>query len=262
MGQATPRSTAVGPLLREWRERRRLSQLSLACDAGVSTRHLSFVETGRARPSREMVLHLAAQLEVPLRARNVLLTSAGYAAAYPERGLDDPELSGARRAIELLLAGHAPYPALVVDKDWRMIAANSAVAPLLAGVDPSLTSGAINVLRVSLHPAGLAPRIVNLAQWRRHLLERLAAQIAATADPNLVALEAELLTYPGGNSTQAEADDDYGGVAIPLRVRTDDGVLSFISATTVFGTPRDITLAELALETLLPADAATAAAFR
>jgi transcriptional regulator with XRE-family HTH domain len=260
MSQALSDAPAVGALLREWRERRRLSQLSLALDANISTRHLSFVETGRAKPSREMVLNLAEQLEVPLRARNVLLLSAGYAPAYPERKLDDPALAGARRAIDLVLAGHEPWPALVVDRHWHVVAANSAVAPLLAEVSPELKAGPVNVLRLSLHPAGLAPRIANLAQWRAHLLHNLRAQIEATADPVLAALEAEFLAYPVVDPGEAEGDD-LGGVAVPLRLRTEGGVLSFISTTTVFGTPRDVTLAELALETLLPADEATARAF-
>jgi transcriptional regulator with XRE-family HTH domain len=251
---------AVGPLLREWRERRRLSQLDLALDAGISTRHLSFVETGRARPSREMVLTLAEQLEVPLRTRNVLLLSAGFAPAFPERALDDPALSGARRAIDLVLAAHEPWPALVFDRHWNIIAANGAVAPLLEGVDPQLRAGPVNSLRLALHPKGLAPRIANLAQWRAHLLHNLRAQIEATADPVLAALEEEVSAYPVEDPGEAFSDD-LGGVAVPLRLRTPGGVRSFISTTTVFGTPRDVTLAELALETFLPADAETAAAY-
>jgi len=261
MSQALSSAPAVGPLLRDWRERRRRSQLDLALDAGVSTRHLSFIETGRARPSREMVLQLAEQLEVPLRARNVLLLSAGYAPAYAERALDDPALTGARRAIELVLAGHEPYPALVFDRHWSVLATNKAVGVLLEGADPVLTEGPVNALRLALHPAGLAPRIVNLGQWRAHLLHNLRAQIEATADPTLVALEAEVAAYPVVDPGEANADD-LGGVAVPLRLRTDAGTLTFISTTTVFGTPRDVTLSELALETFLPADEATAAAFR
>jgi transcriptional regulator with XRE-family HTH domain len=260
MSQAHSKTPDIGPMLRAWRERRRLSQLSLALDAGVSTRHLSFVETGRARPSREMVLHLAEQLDVPLRVRNTLLLSAGYAPAFPERGLDDPALAGARHAIDLILAGHEPWPALVIDRHWHVIAANSAVAPLLADVAPELTTGPVNVLRLALHPGGLAPRIANLAQWRGHLLHNLRAQIQATADPVLVALEAELSAYPVADTRKVDGDD-LGGIAVPLRLRTKHGILNFISTTTVFGTPRDVTLAELALETLLPADAATAQAF-
>jgi len=261
MSQALSQAPAVGTLLKDWRERRRRSQLDLALDAGVSTRHLSFVETGRAKPSREMVLHLAEQLDVPLRARNVLLLSAGYAPAYAERALDDPALGGARRAIDLVLAGHQPYPALVFDRHWNVLATNNAVGALLEGADPALTTGTVNALRLALHPAGLAPRIANLSQWRAHLLHNLRAQIEATADPALVELEAEVSAYPVADPGEANADD-LGGVAVPLRLRTSAGMLSFISTTTVFGTPRDVTLSELALETFLPADEPTAAAFR
>jgi len=254
-------STDVGGMLRDWREDRRRSQMDLALDVGVSTRHLSFVETGRAKPSREMVLHLAEQLDVPLRARNVLLLSAGYAPAYSERALDDPALAGARRAIDLVLAGHEPFPALVFDRHWNVIATNGAVGLLLEGADPALTEGTVNALRLALHPKGLAPRIANLGQWRDHLLHNLRAQIEATADPALVALDAEVAAYPVDDPGEANSDD-LGGVAVPLRLRTASGLLSFISTSTVFGTPRDVTLSELALETFLPADEATAAAFR
>ena len=261
MSQALSQAPAVGPLLKDWRERRRRSQLDLALDAGVSTRHLSFVETGRAKPSREMVLHLAEQLEVPLRARNVLLLSAGYAPAYAERALDDPARGGARRAIGLVLAGHEPYPALVFDRHWNVVATNNAVGDLLEGADPALTAAPVNALRLALHPDGLAPRIANLAQWRAHLLHNQRAQIEATADPALAALEAEVTAYRVADPGDANTDD-LGGVAVPLRLRTASGILTFISTTTVFGTPRDVTLSELALETFLPADEATAAAFR
>jgi transcriptional regulator with XRE-family HTH domain len=262
---STPRPPGGGPpafgtLLREWRERRRLSQLSLSCDTGVSTRHLSFLETGRARPSREMVLHLAEQLKTPLRARNTLLLSAGYAPAFPERGLDDPGLEAARRAVDVILAGHEPYPALALDRRWNVLARNRAVTPLLTDVEPWLLESPVNVLRLSLHPRGLAPRIVNLAEWRAHLLDRLHSQIEATADPCLIELAQELRGYPGGDTAEPRAD--YGGVAVPFRLRTPRGVLSFLSTTTVFGTPLDVTLSELALETFFPADAATAEALR
>src|ERR1019366_8857866 len=170
-------SRPVGDLLREWRQRRRMSQLDLACEADISTRHLSFLETGRSTPSREMVLHLAERLDVPPRARNALLNAAGYAAAFPERRLDAPAMTAARQAIDLVLAGHEPHPALAVDRHWCMAAANRAVAPLIAGVDPALLRPPVNVLRLSLHPGGLAPRTVNLGEWRAHLLERLRQQI-------------------------------------------------------------------------------------
>lgn len=252
----------VGTLLREWRQRRRLSQLDLANDAEVSTRHLSFVETGRSLPSREMVLRLADRLAVPLRERNSLLTAAGYAPMYRERPLDDPALAGARQAVQALLAAHEPWPALAVDRHWTLLMHNRAVAPLLAGVAPELLKPPVNVLRLSLHPEGLAPRIVNLAPWRAHLLERLAQQVAASGDAVLAALLGELRAL-GGHADEPGQHPDAGGVIVPLQLRAPGGgVLSFISTTTVFGTPVDITLAELALETFFPADAATAEAMR
>ena len=186
----------IGGHLREWRQRRHLSQLALACDADISTKHLSFIETGRALPSRDMVLHLAERLEVPLRDRNMLLVAAGYAPVFPERQLQDPALGAARKVVDLVLAGHEPYPALAVDRHWTLIAANNAVAPLLEGVEPSLASPPVNVLRLGLHPAGLAPRIINFAEWRAHLLARLRRQIDLTADPILIALINELRDYP------------------------------------------------------------------
>lgn len=258
----------VGAMLREWRQRRRMSQLDLACEADVSTRHLSFVECGRATPSREMVMHLAQRLNVPLRERNALLIAAGYAPAYAERPLDDPALGAARKAVELVLAGHEPYPALAVDRHWILVAANRAVPPLLEGVDPSLLAGPVNVLRLSMHPRGLAPRIANFAQWRAHLLTRLREQIGATADAVLAALHDELAAYPhpspisapGGSLRAAAADHGAGSFVVPLQLHTPQGVLSFFSTTTVFGTPVDVTLSELAIESFFPADAQTARA--
>lgn len=249
----------VGNLLRDWRRRRRLSQLDLACEADISSRHLSFLETGRASPSREMVLRLAEQLEVPLRERNRLLVAAGYAPVFRERPLDDPTLSAARKVVDLVLKGHEPFPALAVDRQWTLVAQNRAVPPLLAGVDPSLLETPVNVLRLSLHPRGIAPRIVNLAEWRLHLLARLRRQVDASADPVLEELLNELSGYPisSGNKSNASADIDYAWVAVPLQLATEDGILSFLSTTTVFGTPVDITLSELALESFFPADAAT-----
>jgi transcriptional regulator with XRE-family HTH domain len=254
----------IGDHLRDWRQRRRMSQLALAMEAEISTKHLSFLETGRAQPSREMVLNLAERLEVPLRERNVLLVAAGYAPIFPERALDDPALQAARRAVDLVLAGHEPYPALAVDRHWTLVAHNRAVMPLLAGADPSLLKPPVNVLRLALHPQGLAPRIVNLREWRAHLLERLRAQVELTADIVLDALMKELSAYPAppASSTKPPPTADYAGVVVPLRLTTDNGVLSFISTTTVFGTPVDITLSELALETFFPADGATADALR
>jgi transcriptional regulator with XRE-family HTH domain len=255
----------VGEHLREWRQRRRLSQLDLALEAEISTKHLSFLETGRATPSRDMVLHLAERLEVPLRERNVLLLSAGYAPVFSERSLEDPALGAARKAVDLVLAGHEPYPALAIDRHWTLITANKAVAPLLAGVDASLRKPPINVLRLSLHPEGLAPRIVNLHEWRAHLLERLRRQIDVSADPILVDLLQELRGFPAPRTragVKPEKGADYAGVAVPFRLATDSGVLSFFSTTTVFGTPVDVTLSELALESFFPADAETATRLR
>jgi transcriptional regulator with XRE-family HTH domain len=255
---------AVGDLLREWRQRRRLSQLDLALEAEISTRHLSFVESGRAQPSREMVMHLAERLEVPLRERNVLLVAAGFAPVFRERPLADPALASAREAVDLVLKGHEPYPALTVDRHWTMLAANAAVTPLIAGADPSLLVPPVNVLRLSLHPKGLAPRIANLAEWRMHLLERLRRQVDVSADPVLVALLAELRGYPapGTVSRTAATHGQLAGVVVPVQFVTQSGTLSFFSTTTVFGTPLDITLSELALEALFPADTATAEALR
>ena len=253
----------VGDLLREWRGRRRMSQLDLACEADISTRHLSFVETGRAQPSREMILHLAERLEVPLRERNTLLAAAGYAPVFPERPLADPALSAARRAVDLVLSGHEPFPALAIDRHWTLVASNNAVTPLLAGAEPALLQPPVNVLRLSLHPAGLAPRIANLRQWRSHLLARLQHQIDVTADPLLLQLMGELRDYPvpGGDAAGADAsEEEYAGIIVPLQLVTDAGTLAFFSTTTVFGTPVDITLSELAIESFFPADANTAAA--
>jgi transcriptional regulator with XRE-family HTH domain len=255
-----PQPQPVGTLLREWRQRRHFSQLDLACEADVSTRHLSFVETGRAQPSREMVLHLAERLDVPLRERNTLLIAAGYAPAFQERPLTDPALQAARRAIDLVLAGHEPYPALAIDRHWTLLAANNALAPLLTGVSPWLLQPPVNVLRLSLHPEGVAPQIVNLAEWRSHLLERLRRQIDAAPDPVLMELMREIHDYPvfSGPESDPSGGEEYAGVVVPLRLATESGMLSFFSTTMVFGTPADITLSELALESFFPADAATA----
>ncbi|MFZ1104330.1 MAG: helix-turn-helix transcriptional regulator [Hyphomicrobiaceae bacterium] len=257
-------SKPVGDLLRAWRQRRRMSQLDLALEAEVSTRHLSFVESGRAQPSREMVLHLAERLEVPLRERNLLLVAAGFAPVFRERALQDPALAAARRAIDLVLKGHEPYPALAIDRHWSMAAANAAATRLVAGVDPSLLEPPVNVLRLSLHPQGLSPRIANLAEWRAHLLERLRRQLELSADPVLADLLKELEAYPGivGGRRSIAPPADLGGVVVPLQVATDAGMLSLFSTTTVFGTPLDVTLSELALECFYPADTATAEALR
>ena len=255
----------VGRLLREWRQRRRLSQLDLALEAEISPRHLSFLETGRSQPSREMLLRLAEQLRVPLRERNLLLLAAGYAPLFPERPLAAPELEAARRAVELVLAGHEPAPALAIDRHWTLAAANRAVAPLLAGVDAVLLQPPVNVIRLSLHPLGLAPRILNYGEWRAHLLARLREQVALSADAVLERLLREVAAYPappGASSPHHPAPAGPAPVVVPLRLRTDAGELAFISTTTVFGTPIDITLAELAIESFFPADATTARVLR
>jgi len=264
-GHAQP----VGSLLREWRQRRRMSQLELACEADISTRHLSFVETGRSTPSRVMLLQLAERLQVPLRERNVLLVAAGYAPVFAERSLDDPALKAARAAIDLVLAGHEPWPALAVDRHWTLVASNAAVAPLLEGVDPHLLAPPVNVLRLSLHPEGLAPRIANLPEWREHLLARLRHDVDVSADPGLIDLMAELRAYPcdrpaagAGARASARGEHEPGGMIVPLQLATGDGLLSFLSTTTVFGTPLDVTLSELAIESFFPVDAATAGRLR
>ncbi|MFZ5527166.1 MAG: helix-turn-helix domain-containing protein [Pseudomonadota bacterium] len=261
----SPQTPPVGTLLRDWRQRRRLSQLDLALDTEVSARHLSFIETGRATPSRDMLLRLAERLDIPLRERNTMLMAAGHAPAYAERTLADPSMASAQRAVSLILQGHMPYPAIAVDSHWNLLQANPIAQVLMSSVDPSLLQGQVNVLRASLHPKGLAPNIVNGADWRAHLLARLHQQIEASGDAVLSALLDELRDYPvpAQEGTAAHSpDDDLGGVAVPLRLRTPFGVLSFISTTTVFGTPVDITLSELALETFFPADEATQQALK
>ncbi|HSV57571.1 MAG TPA: helix-turn-helix transcriptional regulator [Variovorax sp.] len=261
-GTSPTAADPFGTHLRHWRQQRRLSQLDLAQEADISTRHLSYVETGRAAPSREMVLRLAERLEVPLRERNALLVAAGFAPMYRQRSLDDPALAAARRAVDLVLKGHEPFPALAVDRHWNLVAHNAIVPLLMAGASAELLKPPVNVLRLSLHPDGVAPRIANLAQWREHLLERLAQQIAATGDPALAALRSELAAYPMANAGHEApaAGSELAGVVVPFQLRTPQGVLSFISTTTIFGTPVDVTLQELAVESFFPADAQTAAA--
>jgi transcriptional regulator with XRE-family HTH domain len=252
----------VGAQLREWRQRRRLSQLDLAGHAAVSTRHLSFMETGRSLPSREMLLRLADRLEVPLRERNRLLTAAGYAPLYREHALADPEMQAPAQAVQRVLKAHEPYPALAVDRHWQMVAANRMVPLLLAELPPALLQPPLNVLRLSLHPEGLAPRILNLGAWRAHLLHRLQHQVQASGDPVLATLADELRALPPLPGEQPATPPTEAGVYVPLRLRTRFGELNLISTITVFGTPTDITLSELALETFFPADEQTAAALR
>lgn len=250
---------SVGEHIREWRKRRRLSQLDFSLEAEISQKHLSFIESGRSAPSRDMVLRLAERLNIPLRERNTLVLAAGYAPVFAERGIDDPALAPARSAIELILKGHEPYPALAVDRHWNMVSANRAVSALLELVeDKSVLEPPVNVLRLSLSPQGLARRIVNLNEWQVHILERLRQQVALTADAKLQALAVELSAYQTGNDPGNTLALPHGGIALPLQLETPTGILSFISTTTVFGTPIDITLSEIALETLFPADEATA----
>ena len=251
-------TTHAGDLLREWRQRRRLSQLDLAIQANVSSRHLSFVETGRSRPTSEMILHLAEHLDVPLRDRNALLLAGGYAPAYPERGLAEPELKAVQAALKRVLAGHEPYPAVVVNRWWELVDANPGIAVFTQHVKPDLLQPPVSVLRLSLHPDGMAPRIANLPEWRAHVLTRLHRQAQATGDQRLADLHDELMAYPGGQSDKPPAATD---VVVPLRYRSqDEEELSFISLTTILGTPMDVTVEELAIESFYPADDATAAA--
>ncbi|PGH58746.1 transcriptional regulator [Azospirillum palustre] len=259
-----PTPPPVGALLRSWRQRRGLSQLDLACEADISTRHVSFLETGRSQPSRGMLIHLAERLDVPLRERNALLVAAGFAPVYSEHSLDSPAMQAARKAVDLVLTGHEPFPALAVDRHWHLLAANRAVAPMLEGVSAELLAGPVNVLRLSLHPGGLAGRIGNWAQWRDHVLSRLTRQIEAGADPVLVALRSELQGYPApasGYEGEYEAGHHHD-VVVPLRLHTSFGLLNLFSTTTVFGTAVDVTLSELAIEAFFPADPETAERLR
>lgn len=259
-----PASRSVGDHLREWRGRRRMSQLDLAAEADISARHLSFVETGRSQPSREMVLHLAQALEMPLRERNALLMAAGFAPLFGERALADPALAPAREAIDLVLKGHEPYPALAVDRRWTLIAHNRAVGLLLEGIAPELLAPPVNVLRLSMHPRGLAPRILNYAEWRAHVLSRVKRDIDLTADAGLADLLQELKAYAVPQHARLAKPIEHAGPAmvVPLRLDSPDGVLSFISTITVFGTPIDVTLSEIAIESFFPADAHTAEVLR
>ncbi|MFJ9440519.1 helix-turn-helix domain-containing protein [Kitasatospora sp. NPDC101235] len=265
-GMGSPTGTGVGPLLRGWRERRQLSQLQLALRADSSARHLSFVENGRSRPSQKLVLRLAEQLDVPVRERNTLLLAAGYAPHYPETPLDDPSMDALRGGLERLLAAHDPYPAVVVDGSFRVLAANRSLGLLVDGVAPHLLEPPFNAIRVTLHPDGLAPRIVNLWQWRRHLLERMERQLELVRAEPLRRLYEEVRSYPEpvGSPADGRAEDRAAGpaadgfpFALPLRIRHEERVLSFLSTISTFNTPLDVTVSELAMETFLPADAET-----
>ena len=252
----------VGDLLRDWRLRRRRSQLDLSNEASVSARHLSFVETGRSRPSRELVLHLAEHLDVPLRERNALLLAAGYAPTYRQTALDAEEMAPVRAALDTILAGHQPFPAIVVDRHWNLVTANDAALGVLTeGMAPDLLAPPVNVLRASLHPDGMASRIVNFAQWATHLVDRLRREADLYADAQLADLYDELCGYPGVAASSAPLDT-VSRLFVPLVLRAGDGELRFFSTVATFGTARDVTVEELAIESFFPADEATAAALR
>lgn len=251
----------AGQLLREWRARRNLSQFQLARGSAVSARHLSFIETGRARPSREMVVHLAERLDVPLRERNRILLAAGYAPAYGERRIDSEEMAPVRAALERFLSAHEPYPALVVDRRWNLVLANSALEPLLQGIAPDLLEPPVNVLRGTLHPRGLAPQILNFEEWSAHIVHRLRREIAATGDSELEVLLAELVRYPDVCTAPPPVDAAAAAeIVLPLHLRHGEGRLSYFGTVTTFGTAADVTLAELSVEAFYPMDADTAAA--
>jgi transcriptional regulator with XRE-family HTH domain len=263
MAVAAP-SRGVGPLLRDWRQRRRRSQLDLASEAEVSPRHLSFVETGRSRPSRELLLHLADHLDVPLRERNTLLLAAGYAPSYHQTAMDAVEMQPVRDALDKILAGHDPYPAVVVDRRWDLVTANTAALTILSeGIAPELLTPPVNAMRVSLHPDGLASRIVNFEEYSDHLLTRLDRQAAVAADPDLFALAEELRGYPRVSAVPATHTDPASLLFVPLVLRAPDGQeLTFFSTLATFGTALDITIAELSIESFFPADALTVAALQ
>ena len=261
--QTTPAPQAmVGRQLRSWRERRRVSQLDLSLQAGISARHLSFVETGRSKPSSGLIMRLAEELDVPLRDRNALLLAGGFAPAYPEHGLDAPSLGAVTEAMRQVITAHMPNPALAVDGHWELIDANAALAALTGGSAAHLLEPPVNVLRLSLHPDGIAPRIVNLGQWRRHVLARVRRQADQTGDPFLAELFEELRGYPGGDAMPPTRETGAEEVVVPMRIRLGQDELSFLSTTTVFGSPLDITVAELAIESFYPADERTAAVMR
>ncbi|MFD9521460.1 helix-turn-helix domain-containing protein [Streptomyces sp. NPDC059979] len=262
----TPATPAVGGLLRTWRERRGISQLELAGRADSSSRHISFIETGRSRPSEEMLLRLADRLDVPVRERNALLLAAGYAPRYAQTALDDPSMETLREGIERLLTGYEPYPALVVDATYNVVAANQGIVMLLDGLPDHLLTPPLNAMRITLHPEGLAPKIHNLGEWRGHLLAQMERQIALARSEPLRALYEEVSSYPvperpggddGGDAGDGEPDEPVPYIALPLVIEHDGHLLSFVSSIATFNTPMDVTVAELAIETMLPADPAT-----
>jgi transcriptional regulator with XRE-family HTH domain len=247
-----------GELLRQWRQRRKLSQLELALDTAISTRHLSFMETGRSKPSREMVARLVEKLDVPFRERNAWLLAAGYAPLFAERPLADEEMQPARSVLDRFLRAHEPYPALVIDRHHNLLVANDALGALTEGCAPELLEPPVNAIRVALHPHGMAPRTVNLGEWSAHLLARLRREAAITGDPFLEALHAEAAGYPGVRRELPAAGAAGAGIVVPLRLREGKRELAFISTLTTFGTPVDITVSELAIEAFYPANAETA----
>jgi transcriptional regulator with XRE-family HTH domain len=254
------RASSAGALLREWRQRRNLSQLELALRSAVSARHLSFIETGRARPSREMVLHLAERLDVPLRERNNLLLAAGFAPVFGERSLDESEMVPVRDALERFLSAHEPYPALAVDRHWNIVAGNRGIAYVTQGVADELRVPPANALRIALHPDGMAPRISNLPDWSGYVLARLRRELEATRDPELESLYKELVAYPGITEHDVAGPPNPDDIMLMHQLRLDDANLALFCTFTTFGTARDLTLAELTLVAFYPADPRTAEA--
>jgi transcriptional regulator with XRE-family HTH domain len=264
-GPVRHRTAGAGPLLREWRDRRRRSQLDLALDVGVSTRHLSFVETGRAKPSPELVLAIAQHLEVPLRERNTLLMAAGFAPRYHETPLDAPDMERMTASLQRMLDAHHPYPGVVLDRQWNVVLTNMAAAVLASGLPAELTGPPLNIFRVSLHPDGLASRTLNFDEWGSYLVTQLRRQVSLTGDGQLAALLDEVSAYP--NVAELTARKGWTSwpeqsLLIPFRVDFDGVELSMFTTLTTFGTPRDITLDELAVELFFPADDATEAILR
>lgn len=262
MTSVRPVQRPFGDLLRQWREHRRLSQLELSMQAEVSARHLSFVETGRSTPSRDMVIRLCERLDVPLRERNQLLVAAGYAPVYSQTALESPQMSSVLSAIQHVLSGHEPFPAAVVDRNWNLVEQNSGFQLFTHGVDPELLNSPVNVLRLALHPNGLADRIVNIAEWRAHVLSRLRRRIEVTADPGVTALYEEVRAYPGEWAEPEIVLPGPGDIVVPLRISDGGRELAFFLAVAGFGTPLDVTMAELTIEVFFPADAETAAVVR
>jgi transcriptional regulator with XRE-family HTH domain len=254
-------SRSVGALVREWRRRARLTQLEFAAQAEISAKHLSFIETGRARPSREMLLRLSSCLQLPLRECNTLLNAAGFAPQFPERPLSDQNLAVVRHAIDVLLKAHEPFPAFAIDRHWTLVASNGGFRPFLGEIDPKLLQPPINVLRLTLHPNGLGPKVANFRQWHAHVLDNLRRQILSSDDQVLVDLYRELKAYASPTASSSSGADcaleEWHSLVVPFQLATEAGVLSFYSTRTIFGAPLDVALAELSLECFYPADATT-----